>query len=226
MTDYNEEDYLMISGIQHYVFCRRQWALIHIEQQWEENLRTIEGEIMHEKAHDHSQSEKRGNIILSRGMMVFSSRLGLNGTCDVVELKKDDQGVEIFGREGTYQVVPVEYKRGKPKENDSDVLQLCAQAICLEEMLLCHIPEAYIYYGETKHRLKVILDEELRAKVVTITVEMHKLYEQRHTPKVKISYRCKACSLNTICMPKLCQNISASDYIKTHVKEALDEEVT
>lgn len=217
--EYKEEDFLMLSGIQHFSFCKRQWALIHIEQQWQENLRTIEGEILHEKTHDITIKEKRGDLIVSRGMAIFSRILGVTGACDVVELHKASDGVSIFGREGTYKPIPVEYKRGKPKEDESDILQLCAQAMCLEEMLLCEIPEAFLYYGETKRRLKIILDDGLRQRVKTIFKEMHELYDKRYTPKVKLSKSCKACSLTEVCMPKLCKNPSAIDYIKKNLLE-------
>ena len=222
--EYNEDDFLLLSGIQHFVFCKRQWALIHIEQQWQENLRTIEGEILHEKTHDNTIKEKRGDLIVSRGMGIFSRSLGITGACDVVELHRASDGVKIFGRDGTYKPVPVEYKRGKPKEEESDVLQLCAQALCLEEMLLCEIPEAFLFYGETKRRLKIVLDDDLRGRVKTIFKEMHDLYDRRHTPKVKISKACKACSLTEICMPKLCKNPSVMGYIKKNLLEVEMEE--
>lgn len=219
MMEYKEEDFLLLSGIQHFSFCKRQWALIHIEQQWKENLRTIEGEILHEKTHDATIKEKRGDLIISRGMVIFSHTLGITGTCDVVELHKTSDGISIFGRDGKYKLVPVEYKRGKPKENEADVLQLCAQAMCLEEMLLCEIPEAFLFYGETKRRLKVIFDNELRERVKTMLKEMHELYDKRYTPKVKTSKSCKACSLTEVCMPKLCKNTSVRDYIKKQLME-------
>jgi len=205
-------------------FVNGQWALIHIEQQWQENLRTIEGEILHEKTHDNTIKEKRGDLIVSRGMGIFSRSLGITGACDVVELHRASDGVKIFGRDGTYKPVPVEYKRGKPKEDESDALQLCAQALCLEEMLLCEIPEAFLFYGETKRRLKIILDDDLRGRVKTIFKEMHDLYDRRHTPKVKISKACKACSLTEICMPKLCKNPSVIGYIKKNLLEVEMEE--
>lgn len=217
--EYKEEDFLLLSGIQHFVFCKRQWALIHIEQQWQENLRTIEGEILHEKTHDNSIKEKRGDLIVSRGMGIFSRSLGITGTCDVVELYKASDGVNIFGRSGTYKPVPVEYKRGKPKEDDCDMLQLCAQAMCLEEMLLCEIPEAFMFYGETKRRLKIILDDGLRGRVKAICNEMHELYDKRYTPKVKIFKSCKSCSLTGVCIPKLCKNPSAIRYIENNILE-------
>jgi len=218
--EYKEEDFLLLSGIQHFVFCKRQWALIHIEQQWQENLRTIEGEILHKKTHDNTIKETRGDLIISRGMRIFSNSLGLTGTCDVVELHRASNGVNVFGREGAYKPIPVEYKRGKPKEDESDALQLCAQAMCLEEMLLCEIPEAFLFYGETKRRLKIILDHVLREHVKTISKEMHELYDKRYTPKVKLSKSCKACSLTEICIPKLCKNPSVDFYIKKNLLEA------
>lgn len=219
MTEYKEEDFLLLSGIQHFIFCKRQWALIHIEQQWQENLRTIEGGILHEKTHDNTVKESRGDLIISRGMGIFSSSLGLTGACDVVEFHRSSEGISIFGRDGTYKPVPVEYKRGKPKADRADELQLCAQAICLEEMLLCEIPEAFLFYGETRHRLKVVLGEVLRDRVKTIAKEMHELYDRRYTPKVKTSKSCKACSLVEICMPKLCKNPSAAYYINKNLSE-------
>lgn len=217
--EYNEDDFLLLSGIQHFAFCKRQWALIHIEQQWQENILTIEGEILHEKTHDNTIKEKRGDLIISRGMGIFSCTLGLTGTCDTVELHKNLDGVNIFGRDGTYKPVPVEYKRGKPKEDDADELQLCAQAMCLEEMLICEIPEAFLFYGETKRRLNVILDKGLRERVKTIAKEMHELYDKRYTPKVKVSKKCKSCSLAEICMPKLCKNPSVTYYIEKNLLE-------
>lgn len=145
---------MLLSGIQHYAFCPRQWALIHIEQQWEENYFTVMGNIMHENAHDRDFVEKRKNIVITRGMPVFSRTLGVRGDCDIVEFRPDKAGIPLKGREGTYQPVPVEYKRGKPKEHDADVLQLCAQAMCLEEMLVCAVPKGFLYYGETRRRLE------------------------------------------------------------------------
>lgn len=217
--EYNEEDYLLISGIQHFVFCRRQWALIHIEQQWSENVRTIEGGIVHERAHDNAIREKRGQIVISRGLNVFSSKLGVTGTCDVVEFHKSKDGVSIYGEEGLYLPVPVEYKRGKPKEDNSDILQLCAQAMCLEDMMLCDIKSGYLYYDEIKRRTKVEFSQELREEVLSAFEEMHELYNKRYTPKVKISKRCNACSIKDMCIPKLCKNKSVSEYIERYLTE-------
>lgn len=211
---YREEDYLMISGLQHFAFCRRQWALIHIEQQWAENYRTVDGKIMHTKAHDSGFREKRGDVVITRAMKISSAELGISGECDVVEFHKSPNGIYIPSLDGRYSVIPVEYKRGQPKENNCDELQLCAQAICLEEMLCCEIPEAHLYYGETRRRYTVNLDKILRDKTAELIHEMHQLYERQHTPKVKRTKACNACSLKDICLPVLNKERSAAEYIK------------
>ncbi|MBQ9673644.1 MAG: CRISPR-associated protein Cas4 [Ruminococcus sp.] len=215
----DEDNLLNISGIQHFVFCRRQWALIHIEQQWEENVLTISGEIMHKNAHDTQFSEKRKNLIISRGMPVISASLGLTGVCDVVEFHKDEDGAILRGYEGTYKVIPVEYKCGKPKNDDSDILQVAAQAMCLEEMFCTQIDEVHIYYGKTRHRIKIPFDGEIRERVEQISKEMHQLYSRRHTPKVKPKRCCSSCSLKEVCLPKLNKITSVKNYINRTVEE-------
>ncbi|WP_334292904.1 CRISPR-associated protein Cas4 [Anaerostipes sp. 992a] len=216
---YNEEEFLQLSGIQHFAFCRRQWALAYIEMQWQENVRTVEGKIFHENAHDAGLKEKRGDLLIIRAMPIHSREMGVSGECDVVEFRKSKQGIVLAGREGNYIVTPVEYKRGKPKTNDSDVLQVTAQALCLEEMLFCTIPYGYIYYGETRHRMKVEFTNEIRDKVKSIFAEMHKYYDQQYTPKVKVSKKCNACSLKDICLPVLNKKKSVSRYIENRLLE-------
>lgn len=219
---YNEEDFLQLSGIQHFAFCRRQWALAYIEMQWQENVRTVEGRLLHEKAHDASIKEKRGELIITRALPVHSREIGISGECDVVEFHKAEDGISLVGRDGSYTVIPVEYKRGSPKENDVDALQLMSQALCLEEMLCCIIPFGYIYYGETRHREKIEFTSELRNKVKEMFAEMHKYYEQRYTPKVKRNKSCNACSLKDVCMPVLNKKNSVSDYIENRIREGED----
>ena len=216
---YQEEDFLAISGLQHFAFCRRQWALIHIEQQWKENLRTVEGHILHENAHDAFFTEKRGTVLISRGMAIQSRALGVSGVCDVVELHASPDGVPIFGREGKWLPVPVEYKRGSPKETDADRLQLCCQAMCLEEMLCCAVPEGALYYGEPRRRTVVPFTPELRGQVQDNLKEMHELYKRRHTPKVKPSKACNACSLKVLCLPKLMGRKRVADYLAAAMEE-------
>ena len=223
MKVYKEEEYLMLSGIQHFAFCRRQWALIHIENQWEENLRTVEGRIMHEKAHDGPTLESRKNVLISREMRICSAELGITGICGVVEFRKcpanTEGAVSLFGHDGYYQVIPVEYKKGEPKVNDADRLQLVAQAMCLEEMLCTEIKTGYLYYGTTKRREEVEITLELREKVREMCAQMHELFERQYTPKVKRTKSCNACSLKNICLPKLMKNISVHDYIVKNVEE-------
>lgn len=219
--EFREEEFLLLSGIQHFSFCRRQWALIHIEQQWQENLRTIEGAILHERAHDKFLTEKRGEVLVSRAMPIFSRRLGLSGECDVVEFHSSSQGVSIFGRDGLYLPIPIEYKRGKPKKNDADILQLCAQAICLEEMLLCNVDVGYLFYGQMNRRLEVQITGQLRNRVEAMTEEMHKYYKDRYTPKVKQTKACSSCSLKDVCIPKLSGIETAKQYIQRRIKEGM-----
>lgn len=216
---YSEDDILNISGIQHFVFCRRQWALIHIEQQWAENLLTVSGEIMHKNAHDNGFSEKRGDTIISRGMPVVSYELGIRGVCDVVEFHSAADGAIIHGYDGRYNIVPVEYKHGEPKENDSDILQTAAQALCLEDMFCTSIDEIHLFYGKTKRRLRVPLDEKLRERLKNILDEMHSMYNRQYTPQVKTGKNCKSCSLAGLCLPKLSKVQSVSSYIKQNVED-------
>lgn len=223
---YGEDDYLLISGLQHFAFCRRQWALIHIENQWSENYYTVDGEIFHEKAHDPYMTEKRKDIIVSRSVPVKSEKLGLNGSCDIVEFREDPNGVPIHGREKLWLPCPVEYKRGKPKQDDTDALQLCAQAVCLEEMFCCpEIKTAYLYYGETRRREPVELGKELRDNLKAMADEMRAYFDRRYTPRVKKSKKCAECSLADICIPSLTKNISAAEYIKHKLTEDTDETV-
>jgi len=211
---YTEDDFLLLSGIQHYAFCRRQWALIHIENVWIDNERTVSGSLMHERAHDPYTAEKRGDWLTVRNLPVLSRRLGVVGKCDVVEFWRDDNGVPLHGRKGRWRPCPVKYKRGSPKMSDVDRLQLCAQALCLEEMLCCApIDEAYLYYGETRRREVVLLAPELRAQVETHFDAMHRAYAQRNTPRVKTTKSCNACSIKDACLPKLPTAGSVQAYI-------------
>ncbi len=216
---YQESDYLQLSGIQHFAFCRRQWALIHIEQQWAENYRTTEGALMHQKAHDETSVEKRGNLLIMRGLRISSAELGLSGQCDIVEFHRDDHGIALAGYDGRWRVYPVEYKRGSVKDGCEDELQLCAQSMCLEEMLVTEISDGALFYGENKRRTEIIFDEELRGQVRSTCLEMHKLYQSERTPKVKTGKKCRACSLKDICLPKLNKKMDVETYICGQIGE-------
>lgn len=216
---YEENEFLQLSGIQHFAFCRRQWALAYIEMQWQENVRTVEGRLLHEKAHDTTSREKRGDLLISRGMPIHSRTLGISGECDVVEFHREEDGITLQGYEGTYKVVPVEYKKGKPKQGNADIFQLTAQAMCLEEMLCCDIPFGYLYYGEIRRREKIEFSKEIRKEVCEMFREMHGYFSRQYTPKVRWSKSCNACSLKDICLPVLGKNKSVKNYLDEHLNE-------
>lgn len=218
-TDYTSDDLLPLSGIQHFLFCRRQWALIHVERQWKENVFTAEGRLLHSRTDDPYFSESRGGVIISRAVPIASYSLGLNGVCDVVEFLQSDSGASLPGRSGFYQPSPVEYKRGHEKHDPCDEAQLCAQAMCLEEMLSVAIPTGYLYYGETRHRIQVELTPELRILVQKVAVEMHGYYERGYTPQVKPSKACRSCSMADVCLPALQGNShQATEYIQRQIE--------
>lgn len=218
---YREEDFLQLSGLQHFSFCRRQWALIHIEKQWAENFRTVDGNILHDKAHDMEFRESRADRIITRSVSIYSASLGVSGQCDVLEYHRGTIGIPLKGCDGLWQPYPVEYKRGEPKENQADALQLCAQAMCLEEMLCCHIPEGALYYGQTRHRSRVAFSPELRQIVRALLEEMHGFYRRGYTPKVKMTKSCNACSLKGLCLPKLQKRKTVEQYLKASMEDEL-----
>ena len=211
--EYDEEDFLQLSGLQHFKFCCRQWALIHIENQWAENYRTADGRILHENAHNSEVSEQRGDRLITRDMRVFSATLGVSGACDILEFHRGSTGIPLKGKTGLWQPYPVEYKRGKPKQDTEDALQLCGQAMCLEEMLCCEIPVGALYYGEIRRRTEVLFTPDLRLEVQKLLTEMHALYDRGHTPKVKPTKACNACSLKELCLPKLMRSKSVETYL-------------
>jgi CRISPR-associated exonuclease Cas4 len=208
---YSEDDLIQLSSLQHYAFCPRQCALIHIEQVWAENRLTAEGRIMHEHVHEEGD-ESRGNVRIERGASLRSLRLGLIGKADVIEYHSR--------ADGTWQVFPVEYKRGKPKPDHSDKIQLCAQALCLEEMLNVYIPAGALFYGKTRRRLDVAFDEALRLETQNIAQQTHALIEAGQTPKPVYAKRCESCSLMAECLPKTIQKKRS---VESYLKRMLDE---
>lgn len=217
---YEEDDYLLLSGVQHYAFCPRQWALIHIEEQWNENYLTAGGRIMHNKAHDGEEIEKRGDLIICRGLKVCSAVLGISGQCDVVEFHQSASGVSLKDYEGLWLPYPVEYKRGKAKLDDCDRLQLCAQAVCLEEMLCVEIESGALFYGEPRRREKVVFTQEIRTKLRDTVMEMHSLFKRQYTPKAIKRKCCQSCSIKDYCLPRLGESnkISVSEYLEAHLE--------
>jgi len=214
---YEEDDYLLLSGIQHFAFCPRQWALIHIEGQWNENYLTAGGRILHNKAHDGDSCEKRGDLIIFRALKVRSAELGISGECDIVEFHKADNGISLSGYDGLWLPYPVEYKRGKTKLDDCDRLQLCAQAVCLEEMLCVKIDSGALFYGEPRRREVVAFMPELRSKLSDTVKSMHKMFSRKHTPRATKGKYCRNCSMKDICLPAL------GDHEKNSVKKYMEE---
>jgi CRISPR-associated exonuclease Cas4 len=199
---YSEDELLPLSALQHLLFCERQCALIHIEQQWDENLYTAEGRIMHERV-DSGRAESRKNLRMEFGMPLRSLRLGLVGKADVVEFHrvvgKDAANQQ---RNDIWQPFPVEYKRGRPKKDDSDRVQLCAQAICLEEMFSLEVPRGAMFYGKTRRRLDIAFDPELRQKTESTAASLHELFDNQKTPAPVYTKKCDRCSFLDSCMPK------------------------
>ena len=210
---YYEEEMLPLSDLQHFAFCRRQWALLRIENLWQENLLTTEGHLFHTRAHDEQQPEWRDNTLILRSLPVSSPTLGLSGQCDVVEFRQDPAGVSLRNEPGCWQPYPIEYKRGKPKRHNADELQLCAQAMCLEEMLCCSIVEGALFYGEPRRRTIVDFTVELRLAVRVQAEEMHQLFRRSFTPKVKPRAACNTCSLKELCLPTILKKRSVNDYL-------------
>ena len=208
---YSEDDLVPLSALQHLVFCERQCALIHIEQLWDENRFTAEGRIMHERVHEVG-AESRGNVRIARGVALRSLRLGLIGKADVVEFHR------IEG--GKWRPFPVEHKLGKPKPDDCDKVQLCAQALCLEEMLGVEVPAGAIFYGRTRHRLDVEFDDALREETEKAAGQVHDLIRSGSTPKPVYTKKCKSCSLIDHCLPQVIQKKrSVLGYLTQALKE-------
>jgi CRISPR-associated exonuclease Cas4 len=221
IAEYPEEAWLPLSGVQHFVFCRRQWALIHVEQQWQDNALTAEGRLLHRRVDDPFFTEKRKDVITARSVPVCSPSLGLTGICDVVEFTASVEGVELPGRAGRHLPAPVEYKRGCEKHDPCDEAQVCAQAMCLEEMLGVPIATGYLFYGKTRRRVAVQLTGDLRALVRKAAQEMHGYAQRGYTPRVKPTRACRSCSLADVCLPGLQDDVMpASEYIRRVVDEA------
>ena len=200
-----EDDLLPLSGLQHMAFCERQWALIHIEQQWEENPLTAEGRVLHDRVHE-SGSESRKTLVVVRGLPLHSFRLGISGQADAVEFRAaalgDAGGVSLEGKPGRWVPSPVEYKRGKPKKQICDLVQVCAQALCLEEMFEISIPAGALFYATPRRRLEVLFTPELRAQTERLCARMQILYARRETPAPVYTKGCENCSLKNICLPR------------------------
>jgi CRISPR-associated exonuclease Cas4 len=228
---YTEDELLPISALQHLAFCERQWALIHLEGAWAENQLTAEGRVMHDRAHEPG-TESRGDVRISRGLRLRSLRLGLSGIADVVEFHRCGRRVDAPGKDpvaggvclpgisGSWSPFPVEYKRGRPKSGLCDEIQLCAQALCLEEMLGVPVPSAALFYGKPVRRFEVVLTTSLREETERLASRVHELIRLGVTPPPIYEKKCDSCSLISVCMPK---RLSEHRTVKDYIASALDE---
>lgn len=197
---YSDDDLLPLSGLQHMAFCERQWALINVEGLWEESADTLRGKFFHERVDISGYSCRRG-VRAERSVRLVSYRLGIDGMADIAEYRAGDEPA----------LMPVEYKVGRPKVEGWDRLQVCAQALCLEEMEGSRIDAGALFYGETRRRETVEITEELRKRVSNLAQRMHELFESGLTPRGEKSRRCRRCSLQNECLPMACSH-SASKY--------------
>ena len=214
---YSEDDLIPLSALQHLIFCERQCALIHIEQAWAENLFTAEGKIMHERVHE-ADRESRGKVRIEYSMWLRSLRLGLIGRADVVEFHRKPDSLKA-GSE-VWIPFPVEYKRGKPKKDNCDKVQLCAQALCLEEMLDVEVPCGALFYGKKRRRTDVVFDDLLRQQTEDTAMRLHELIASGRTPKPVYMKKCDSCSLMKICLPK---TIERKRSVKRYLSGAIRE---
>lgn len=207
----NEDDFIPLSALQHYLYCPRQCALIHVEQLWEESRHTAEGRILHERA-DKPPGERRRGVRTVTAMPLSHAQLGITGIADVVEFHESPRGEQPF---------PVEYKRGRPKAHRADEVQLCAQALCLEAMLDCCVPEGALFYGETRRRTDVLFDDELRQLTQETILATRAMLSSGRTPTAQYSSkRCDACSLIDLCRPKLLgRRTSVQAWLEKQLKE-------
>jgi CRISPR-associated exonuclease Cas4 len=201
---YTEDDFIMISALQHYIFCPRQCGLIHIDDVWQDNLFTVRGEILHEKV-DTDSYETRGDVKTVRGLRIHSYKYGIVGRCDVVEFKDTSKGKEIL---------PVEFKAGEPKEDISDKVQLCAQVLCLEEMLNVEISKAAFFYGKIRRRNIIEITTELREQTQDVISKIRELVDNKKVPIIEYSSKCRNCSLISICQPKAMNKKKLNRYIQ------------
>ncbi len=207
---YSEDDLLMISALQHFLFCPRQCALIHVEQQWTENVFTAEGRILHERVHTAGK-ESRRKVKVEFDVPIRSLQLGVVGRGDIVEFHLQNDGIWL--------PYPVEYKRGKPKKDDSDRVQLCAQAMCLEEMLEVYVPTGALYYGKKKRRIEVSFDERLRHTTSDTAEKLHDLLSSSCTPPPVYSPACESCSFLESCLPEIAgKKNKVAKYMETLLK--------
>lgn len=224
MAYYEDDDLLMLSGIQHFAFCPRQWGLIHIEQQWQENHLTVEGRWLHRKVDNPHAIERNKNVVHLRSVALVSHELGFSGIADLLELTaaqdQNNNTIEVPKYPGKWTVYPIEYKHGKPKHDDVDEVQLCAQAMCLEEMYGIVIHEGAFFYESIRRRFPIVFTNELREQVRNYSSMMHEIFDLGITPQAEFHSHCRSCSLNDKCFVNSMKRATSVN----HYLKLMDEE--
>lgn len=232
---FSEDVILPLSALQHLNFCERRAALVHLECMWQDNVFTAEGTVGHERVHSLTKTEVRGDLRIARGLLIRSLQLGLSGKADVVEFHRvevhpgekakdsESTSVRLPGVSGLWRPYPVEYKRGRLRSNKSFEVQVCAQGMCLEEMLNVEIQRGAIFFGETARRLEVEFDTDLRSETITTAFRLHQIMNSGTTPPAKFENKCKKCSLLDVCMPKIAgHRTKAHIYLRRMIREAME----
>lgn len=218
VSNYTDDEMLQLSGIQHFAFCPRQWALIHIEKLWAENVLTVEGKFLHERADDPFFAETRQGVKTVRAVPVVSRELGLHGVIDVMEICDEGTGQERM-------MTIIEYKRGRPKPDERDEVQICAQAMCVEEMLGVSLQCGFLFYGQTKRRVQVEYSPKLRQKVKEYAAQMHEIFKTGKTPLAITTKKCRNCSMADLCVPDLAAKTSqVQKYVAKNIAVIIKEE--
>ena len=227
---YPESDLLPLSALQHLVFCERQCALIHVERLWNENRWTAEGQVLHKKAHEGAPETRDGERI-TRGLPLRSFELGVSGVADIVLWKPPPtfrpamrtlrESILAASRDelAEFSIIPVEYKRGRPKKNDCDRVQVCAQGMCLEEMLQVPVNAGQIFYGTHRRRVDVVFDDRLRDLTRDAAQKFHAMMASGVTPSANYEKKCDSCSLLELCLPTVIAPQQASRYLASRIAE-------
>lgn len=223
---FSDDELVPISALQHLMFCERQWSLIHLEGVWGENRFTAEGKVLHEKVHGND-AETRRQLRVARGLALRSLVWGLIGKADVVEFHRlpdvcAGEAARLPGRKGLWRPYPVEFKLGRPKLERCDEVQLCAQALCLEEMLSAPVPVGALFYGRPQQRKEVMIDRELREETVRVLARLRQLKNGDDQPRARLDQKCDSCSLVDTCLPKLQKRRRS---VKTYLEDLFGKEV-
>lgn len=213
---FDDDELKQISALQHLMFCKRQCYLAYIELIWVENKHTTEGHVFHERVHGN-ESGFKNDVYIVRGISLVSKKFGITGQADAVEFHQANEGHILPNKNGFWRPYPIEYKKGKPKTDSCDEVQLCAQALCLEEKYNIQIVEGALFYGEINRRSVVVFNESLRNKTINLIQELHELYKLEMRPKPIYSKKCEQCSLKDECLPETFEKKSALDYIKANI---------